>query len=112
MLMIAVGDVVQCMLFLIIMLANRDFRGFHAGFHDLHEHHLAMMQALLGDASSRKSLRSAIHHFVSLRRYEQMSVHQAVQGIKLSTVTAISSPLPHGELAYLIPSAGTPCEQP
>ncbi|KAL3137379.1 hypothetical protein ABBQ32_006906 [Trebouxia sp. C0010 RCD-2024] len=48
-------------------------------------------QALLGDAASQRSLRGAVHHFVCLRRYEQMSVHQALQGIKLSTVTAISS---------------------
>lgn len=63
--------------------------------------HPAAMQALLGDVSSRRSLRSAIHHFVSLRRYEQMSVHQAMQGIKLSTVTAISSHSRHSELTYL-----------
>ena len=49
-------------------------------------------QALLGDKPSRRSLRRAIQRFVSLRRYEQMSVHQAMQGIKLSTITAISSP--------------------
>ena len=79
--------------------------------HIAYEDHLAMMQALLGDPCSRRSLRSAIHHFVSLRRYEQMSVHQALQGIKLSTVTAISSPSPHGEFAHLVLSAGTPCEQ-
>lgn len=84
---------------------------FMLAYHDCHEDHLAAIQALLGDASSRRSLRSAIHHFVSLRRYEQMSVHQAMQGIRLSTVTAISSPS-HGEFAYLELTAGTPCEQP
>ena len=49
------------------------------------------MQALLGDEPSRRSLRRSIQRFVSLRRYEHMSVHQAMQGVKLSTVTAISS---------------------
>ena len=47
------------------------------------------LQALLGDSTSRRSLRQAVHHFVSLRRYEQMSVHQAMQGIKLSTLSAL-----------------------
>ena len=47
------------------------------------------LQALLGDSTSRRSLRQAVHHFVSLRRYEQMSVHQAIQGIKLSTLSAL-----------------------
>ncbi len=54
------------------------------------------LQALLGDKASRRAMRQAIHHFVSLRRYEQMSVHQALQGIKLATIAAVQPPIPHG----------------
>lgn len=39
---------------------------------------------LLGDRSCRRTLRLTIARFVSLRRYEQMSIHQAMQGLKLS----------------------------
>ena len=69
---------------------------------DIHIACLATMQALLGDACSRRSLRGGLHHFVCLRRYEQMSVHQAMQGIKLSTVTAISPPPHHGTVTELL----------
>ena len=54
------------------------------------------LQALLGDKASCRAMRQAIHRFVSLRRYEQMSVHQAMQGIKLATIAAIQPPIPHG----------------
>lgn len=81
---------------------------------------LAAMQALLGDAVSQRSVRSAIHHLVSLRRYEQMSVHQTLQGIKLTTVTAISPQPHHGQLALpvtgcyllLLAVTCTHCNQP
>lgn len=59
-----------------------------------------MLQTLLGDKSSCRSLRQAVYHFVSLRRYEQMSVHQAMQGIKLSTVSALQ---PEGQQGIYIP---------
>ena len=42
------------------------------------------MQALLGDALNRRKLRQSLHKFVRLRRYEQMSAHQALQGLRLS----------------------------
>lgn len=58
------------------------------------------LQALMGDKTSRRAMRQAIHHFVSLRRYEQMSVHQAMQGIKLATVPALQLPTPHGVHPY------------
>ncbi|KAL4423217.1 hypothetical protein ABPG77_000009 [Micractinium sp. CCAP 211/92] len=40
--------------------------------------------ALLGDVRNRRGLRGAISRFVRLRRYEQMSLHQAMQGLRLS----------------------------
>ncbi|GAB4814869.1 hypothetical protein N2152v2_001915 [Parachlorella kessleri] len=39
--------------------------------------------ALLGSRHNRGRLRAAIRRFVGLRRYEQMSVHQALQGMRL-----------------------------
>ena len=50
----------------------------------------------MGDKASRRAMRQALHHFVSLRRYEQMSVHQVMQGIKLATIAAVQPPIPHG----------------
>ena len=58
------------------------------------------VQALMGDMASRRAMRQAIHHFVSLRRYEQMSVHQAMQGIKLATIAAVQPLIPHGRYPF------------
>ena len=41
---------------------------------------------MLGDAHNRRVLRSAIEQYISLRRYEQMSVHQAMQGLRTSAL--------------------------
>lgn len=65
---------------------------------------VSSLQALLGDKASRRSLRQAIHHFVALRRYEQMSVHQAVQGIKLASVTALRPSVPYSMFPHLLTS--------
>ncbi|PSC73504.1 telomerase reverse transcriptase [Micractinium conductrix] len=40
--------------------------------------------ALLGDCHNQRVLRAAIGRFVRLRRYEQMTVHQAMQGLRTS----------------------------
>ena len=61
------------------------------------------LQALLGDKASRRAMRQAVHHFISLRRYEQMSVHEAMQGIKLATVPALQPHIPHGMYPFSSP---------
>lgn len=43
-----------------------------------------IVQALLGSAPNRRKLRRALAKYVSLRRFEQMSTHQALQGLQLS----------------------------
>ena len=53
------------------------------------QHCCVLMQALVGDAHNRRVLRGVIARLVSLRRYEQMSLHQAVQGLKTSTMSAL-----------------------
>lgn len=40
--------------------------------------------AMLGDRQCQRRIRCTIDRFVSLRRYEQMSIHQTMQGLKLS----------------------------
>lgn len=45
---------------------------------------MSLMQGILGSAHNRRKLRDSLAKFVSLRRYEQMSAHQALQGLRLS----------------------------
>ena len=49
--------------------------------------------ALLGDKQNRRALHQSIRRFVSLRRYEQMNVHQIMQGQKTSGLSWLHSPL-------------------
>ncbi|KAK9817956.1 hypothetical protein WJX72_004857 [[Myrmecia] bisecta] len=51
---------------------------------------------LLGSKPCQRALRRSIHSFVGLRRYEQMSVHQAMQGLPVSGLPAFQAPAPTG----------------
>ena len=55
------------------------------------------LQALLGDLHSQHALRAAIERLVTLRRHEHFTVHQAVQHIRLTTITALWPPSSQGE---------------
>lgn len=55
------------------------------------------LQAMLGSAHNRRKLRGSVAKFVALRRYEQMSSHQALQGIKLSELPFLWTSRRQGE---------------
>lgn len=49
-------------------------------------------QEMLGDEHNLRVLRKTIQRFISLRRYESMSLHQAVQGLRVSGLPFLFPP--------------------
>lgn len=52
----------------------------------IQQENLDELQEMLGNAKSIKSLRQKVSAFVRLRRYEQMTLHSAVQGLHTSSL--------------------------
>ena len=51
----------------------------------------------MGDLRSQHALRAAIERMVTLRRHEHLTVHQAVQHIRLTTIMALWPPSSQGK---------------
>jgi len=57
----------------------------------------AVPAELLGTKRAQRALQRAIRHFVSLRRYEQMSVHQAIQQMRVSDLPWLAASPSHAK---------------